>query len=171
MNQTESFLKLRKNTPILATWNEDECRSLESSKEKGINEKYKSDFLNFFNSGGPQDSISFNELYRSNNYEINSLNIQVILLDGITFRSDLVIYNGDSINVERYSFYKQEYKPNHDQKVTILGDIQWNWLENELVKPADLRIICTSTPFGMEWNGMALNPGLISLLNNKKCWI
>ena len=35
----------------------------------------------------------------------------------------------------------------------MLGKHQWIWLENELKKPADVRIICTGTQFGIEWNG------------------
>jgi alkaline phosphatase D len=34
--------------------------------------------------------------------------------------------------------------PNQDPAATVLGDAQWEWLEAELAKPADLRIVVTS---------------------------
>ena len=35
----------------------------------------------------------------------------------------------------------------------MLGKKQWQWLENELKVNADVRIIGSSTQFGIEWNG------------------
>jgi alkaline phosphatase D len=37
------------------------------------------------------------------------------------------------------------YIPNEDPKATLLGAEQWRWLEGELDKPVDLRIIVSST--------------------------
>lgn len=36
------------------------------------------------------------------------------------------------------------YVPSEDPGKTILGDVQWEWLEAELAKPADLRIVVSS---------------------------
>jgi alkaline phosphatase D len=41
-----------------------------------------------------------------------------------------------------------------DANKTILGEEQWNWLSYQFTQPADVRIICTSTQFGTEYNGM-----------------
>ncbi|MDC3134293.1 alkaline phosphatase D family protein, partial [Bacteroidota bacterium] len=49
--------------------------------------------------------------------------------------------------------YKQDYAPNYNKNITILGKKQWSWLENELKINADVRIIGSSTQFGVEWNG------------------
>ena len=75
------------------------------------------------------------------------------MLDGRTFRDDLKPYNGEYDNDKRYSFYQKDYAPHRDTSPTLLGKHQWIWLENELKKPADVRIICTGTQFGIEWNG------------------
>jgi alkaline phosphatase D len=86
-----------------------------------------------------------------NKYGNNKL--QIILLDGRTFRDDLKPYNGEYDNDKRYGFYQKDYAPHLDTPSTLLGKQQWIWLENELKKPADVRIICTGTQFGIEWNG------------------
>jgi alkaline phosphatase D len=35
----------------------------------------------------------------------------------------------------------------------LLGAEQWLWLEAELAKPADLRLICSGSQFSIEYNG------------------
>lgn len=35
----------------------------------------------------------------------------------------------------------------------MLGEEQWSWLETELLKPADVRIIGTGIPFASEFSG------------------
>jgi alkaline phosphatase D len=46
-----------------------------------------------------------------------------------------------------------DYYPHQTKDSTLLGKEQWLWLEQELSKPADLRIIASSTQFGIEYNG------------------
>lgn len=40
-----------------------------------------------------------------------------------------------------------------DQSKKMMSDEQWNWLKDELKKPAKIRIICSSTQFSTEHNG------------------
>lgn len=65
--------------------------------------------------------------------------VQVILLDTRFFRSDL----------KRAAWTKDRpplgsYLPDYDLDKTMLGEEQWAWLEAELAKPADLRIVVSS---------------------------
>ena len=92
-------------------------------------------------------------IYHSYYYKIKNKIIQIILLDLRTFRDDLTNYNGEFDEDRRYSFYKQYYAPNPSKDITMLGEKQWLWLENELKINADVRIIGSSTQFGIEWNG------------------
>ena len=66
--------------------------------------------------------------------------MQFILLDTRFFRSDLVRMPyrdpGPALGW---------YLPNEDKKATLLGEVQWQWLAGELAKPADVRIIVSST--------------------------
>ncbi|WP_066532130.1 alkaline phosphatase D family protein [Erythrobacter sp. CCH5-A1] len=66
--------------------------------------------------------------------------VQVILLDTRFFRSDL----------KRTGWTKDRpplggYLPDAGADKTVLGDAQWAWLAQELAKPADLRIVVSST--------------------------
>jgi len=65
--------------------------------------------------------------------------VQVILLDTRFFRSDL----------KRMEWSRERpplgvYLPDPDPAKTMLGAEQWAWLEQELAKPADLRIVVSS---------------------------
>lgn len=78
--------------------------------------------------------------------------VQIILLDGRTFRDDLIKV-GSQANKAKRHFYHLDYAPHTDPSVAFLGEQQWDWLENELRRPADFRIIATGTQFGIEYNG------------------
>jgi alkaline phosphatase D len=65
--------------------------------------------------------------------------VQVIMLDTRFFRSDL----------KRMPWSKERpplgsYLPDESLDKTVLGEAQWAWLEQELAKPADLRILVSS---------------------------
>jgi alkaline phosphatase D len=58
----------------------------------------------------------------------------------------------NSTTKARY-FYPLDYFPHQTTDSTLLGEQQWQWLESELRRPADVRIIGSSTQFGIEFNG------------------
>lgn len=64
--------------------------------------------------------------------------LQIILLDTRSFRSDLRPTD------ERGAPGKERYLPDPDPTKTMLGDLQWRWLEEQLREPADLRLIVSS---------------------------
>ena len=66
--------------------------------------------------------------------------VQVILLDTRYFRSDLDLgpYSRERAPLGPYGL------PNTGPDATMLGDAQWRWLEGELAKPADLRLLVSS---------------------------
>ncbi|MEM1120827.1 MAG: alkaline phosphatase D family protein, partial [Bacteroidota bacterium] len=73
--------------------------------------------------------------------------VQLLLLDTRTFRDDL--HRRDSTDTN----HKNDYVPNQNPDSTILGTQQWQWLEQQLQQPADLRIIASSIQFSHEYNG------------------
>jgi alkaline phosphatase D len=70
--------------------------------------------------------------------------VQVILLDMRWFRDPLDRNTGQGVN---------DYQPTDDTSRTMLGDAQWAWLEEELRRPADVRIVGTSIQLGHSFNG------------------
>lgn len=65
--------------------------------------------------------------------------VQVILLDTRFFRSDL-----KRMDWSRERPPLGSYLPDSDPAKTMLGAEQWAWLEQELARPADLRILVSS---------------------------
>tara|TARA_Y100000766_G_scaffold192724_1_gene165704 strand:- start:2098 stop:3258 length:1161 start_codon:yes stop_codon:yes gene_type:complete len=148
-----SFQNLIKNVPVIATWDDHDYGWNDIGKDYLLKNESKKVFLDFFGESDSSSRRIHEGIYHSYYYQIKSKIIQVILLDLRTFRDDLTIYNGEFYEDNRYSFYKQDYAPNPSKDITMLGKKQWLWLENELKVNADVRIIGSSTQFGIEWNG------------------
>ena len=148
-----SFQNLIKNIPVIATWDDHDYGWNDIGKDYLLKKESKEVFLNFFGVCDSSMRRDHDGIYHSYFYQIKDKIIQIILLDLRTFRDDLTNYNGEFKADKRYNFYKQDYAPNYDKNITILGKKQWSWLENELKINADVRIIGSSTQFGVEWNG------------------
>ena len=148
-----SFQNLIKNVPVIATWDDHDYGWNDIGKDYILKKESKELFLNFFAESDSSLRRQHEGIYHSYYYQINNKIVQIILLDLRTFRDDLTKYNGEFSNDSRYNFYTQDYAPNYDKDITMLGKKQWIWLENELKKNADVRIIGSSTQFGIEWNG------------------
>jgi alkaline phosphatase D len=142
------FQQLKSHVPLVATWDDHDYGVNDGGKEFKGKEKSKKLFLKFW--GEPKNSERWNRLgiYTSYYYKIvGNKTVQVILLDTRTFRSPLV--KSDLTN----GYDKNDYAPTNSVRATILGGTQWKWLEKELFKKADIRIIVSSTQFATEYNG------------------
>ena len=79
--------------------------------------------------------------------------VQIILPDLRWNRGPL-----DSVGRIKYMFNKAPnnlgpYEPSKDESTTMLGETQWQWLEQQLQQPADIRILATSLQFLPEFSG------------------
>ena len=147
-----SFQHLKKTTRILATWDDHDYGKNDSGKEFIRKKRFKRIFLDFFEE--PKESIRRSQqgIYTSYTYEVNHKIIQLILLDTRTFRDKLLKYN--KVNSIDTTFkYQLDYLPHVDTSKSFLGEQQWSWLKTTLQKKADYRIICSSTQFGISYNG------------------
>ena len=147
-----SFQHLKKTTRILATWDDHDYGKNDSGKEFIRKKRFKRIFLDFFEE--PKESIRRSQqgVYTSYTYEVNNKIIQLILLDTRTFRDKLLKYN--KVNSIDTTFkYQLDYLPHVDTSKSFLGEQQWSWLKTTLQKKADYRIICSSTQFGISYNG------------------
>ena len=153
LNEKPSFQNLKKNVEIIATWDDHDFGWNDAGRHYEFKEESKNIFLDFFEEPDTSDRRTHEGIYHSYEYEQNGKIIQVILLDVRTFRDDIKDYNGEYKNDRRY-FYNLDYAPHtSSSKATMLGKEQWEWLEKELEKPADVRIIGSGTQFGVEFNG------------------
>jgi alkaline phosphatase D len=79
--------------------------------------------------------------------------VQIILLDTRTFRGP---FKRDSRSKEERAKIGKVggYLPHDDSKIAILGENQWEWLEKQLRKPAEIRLVCSSTQIVPDRKGM-----------------
>lgn len=128
--------------PILGTWDDHDFGVNDGGREypqKALAQQFFLDFL-----GVPEDSLRRQRegIYHSERIRHESGKIvQVILLDTRTHRSPLTRYPADE------GWNRGAYKPDRDRDATILGEVQWQWLEALLREPADLRLIVSSIQF------------------------
>ena len=148
-----SYQNLKKNVEIIATWDDHDYGENDAGKDYPMKEESKEAFMDFFDEPADSERRKHKGIYHSYQYERNGKVIQVILLDVRTFRDDLRPYRGEFKKDSRY-FYQLYYAPHpYTEYPTLLGKEQWKWLEEELQKPADVRIIGSGTQVGIEYNG------------------
>ena len=152
LSHNENFKKLKETTPIIATWDDHDYGFDDSGRYYSKKEKSKEIFLNFFKEPRNSKRREHNGIYTSYYYKVNGKTLQIILLDNRTFRDNLLAYNGSLKNDTNYR-YTLDYSPIESADSTFLGDEQWKWLKDELLKPADVRIIGSSTQFATQYNG------------------
>ena len=146
------YQALKTSTKVLATWDDHDYGSNDTGRHYPHKKESKDLFLNFFDEPADSERRQHEGIYTSYQFQIHGKALQIILLDTRTFRDDLRKYRGELHHVDKY-FYPLDYFPHQNTDSTLLGSAQWEWLEKELLKPADVRIIGSSTQFGIEYNG------------------
>lgn len=147
-----SFQRLKKNVPILATWDDHDYGWNDSGRHYAFKEPSKALFLDFFDEAADSPRRQRPGIYTVETIQQAGKTLQIILLDTRSFRDDLLPYDG-SLDGERRFFYPLDYIPHKSPDSTLLGKEQWAWLEKILLEPADLRLIASSTQFGITYNG------------------
>jgi alkaline phosphatase D len=147
------FQKARAAFPFMAIWDNHDYGSHAAGAEFPVKKDSKEVFLNFF--GEPKDSRRWKRsgIYDSEIIGSEGKRVQIILLDTkynrSTFKKD------PTPQEERLKAGKVGgYLPDADAAKTHLGAEQWAWLEDELKKPAELRLICSSTQVIPDQKGM-----------------
>lgn len=132
------FQALRAATPCIATWDDHDFGVNDGGSEYPKKAESKALFLDFWGEPGDGFRRSHEGIYTSYFFGPKGRRVQVILPDNRTFRTPLT-----GLSVEPAD--RGQYFVNPDPKATMLGATQWEWLEAELHKPADLRIFASST--------------------------
>jgi alkaline phosphatase D len=151
LSRKPEFLKLKAATSILATWDDHDFGMNDSGRHYKFKKESKAIFLQFF---GVMDSsmLKHEGIYFSRIFEEGERRIQIIFPDMRTFRDKLLPYNGSRKGDKRFD-YELDYDVYTTPDSTMLGETQWKWIEEQMKVPADLRIIASSTQFGITHNG------------------
>ncbi|MDJ0976971.1 MAG: alkaline phosphatase D family protein [Erythrobacter sp.] len=129
--------RLRKGVPMLATWDDHDYGLNDKGASFPMRRWAEAMFEEFW---GSSDAVRARDgIYDSVTVGPQGQRVQIILLDTRFFRSDL----------KRMPWSNERpplgvYVPDTDPAATVLGPEQWRWLEAELAKPADLRIVASS---------------------------
>ncbi|MFM8807018.1 MAG: glycerophosphodiester phosphodiesterase family protein, partial [Sphingomonadales bacterium] len=110
-------------------------------------------FLDFFKEPLQSERRKHPGIYHVEYLQEGDRRVQIILLDNRTFRHDVLFYDSTAVLPRKKYFYPLDYKPHTSKDSTLLGEQQWQWLEEQLRQPADLRLICSGSQFGIEFNG------------------
>jgi alkaline phosphatase D len=139
--QRENFDRLNLNFPFEAIWDDHDYGKNDGGEEYIYKEEAEQIFLDFWNI--PQDDIRRNRpgLYFEKTQEIDGISIQMIFLDTRFFRDALLPTD------EKGAPGKERYVPQTDTSLTMLGEEQWTWLQEQLDKEVDHKIIVTSIQF------------------------
>lgn len=146
------FQRLKKSVKLFATWDDHDFGWNDSGKWYPFRKEAKEIFLKFFDEPVNSERRKHEGIYTSYMFEGNGKKLQLILLDSRTFRNDLRSYRGE-LNNESKFFYPLDYYPHQIEDSVLLGEAQWKWLEEELKKPADIRLIGSGSQFGISFNG------------------
>ena len=138
------FQKARAQIPMMATWDNHDYGSHAGGAEFSVKEESKEVFLTFWKE--PKDSPRWKRsgIYDAKIFGPEGKRVQVILLDTKYNRSP---FKPDPLpKEERLKAGKVGgYIPDTDPAKTHLGEEQWAWLEEQLLKPAEIRLIASST--------------------------
>jgi alkaline phosphatase D len=141
LEEQPGFVKLRATCPVLATWDDHDFGRDDSGAEFEFRKESQQVFLDFIQAGPDDPRRQREGIYSSSIHGPPGRRVQVILLDARYFRSPLK--KGFSSR-EPGEGYRGRYVPNDDPQATVLGEAQWQWLEEQLRQPAEIRIIGSS---------------------------
>jgi alkaline phosphatase D len=161
------FRDFRAKVPMMVTW-DDHDFGLNDAGGRFPFRRWAEDLFETF-WGSSETVRSRPGVYESHMIGPEGRRVQFIILDTRYFRSDM----------KRMAWSKDRpplgvYIPQDDPAATVLGGEQWRWLEQELAKPADLRIVVSSIQvlteahnFEAWWNFPAERARLLTMLEGR----
>jgi alkaline phosphatase D len=134
-NENKEYKKLIKKTEIIGTWDDHDYGLNDGGVEFEAKAESQQEFLNFMNVSKDSPLREQEGVYSSMNYNVEQGSINIIVLDTRYFRTAITL---DTETDKRV-------KPNEYGVGTVLGEIQWTWLEKQLNQSnTDFNIIVSS---------------------------
>ena len=136
--EQEGYGEIVKNMKVLGTWDDHDYGLNDGGSEYVAKAESQQLFLDFMGVSKTDSRREREGVYHSEIIETDKGNVNVIILDTRYFRSALT----PSENPE------MRYQPYVYGKGTMLGNVQWQWLEGELnSSTADFNLIVSSIQF------------------------
>ncbi len=132
------YKNFRAAVPSIATWDDHDYGLNNAGKEFAYKIQSKDKFMQFWQIPSTHDIRTHDGVYTSYLYGDAAHRVQVIILD---CRNFLDVISGEPIS------------PTADTTKSILGATQWAWLRQQLLIPATIRIVVSSTQLCTAHNG------------------
>ena len=139
------YQNLKKNIPIMAVWDDHDYGINDGSADFPLKEQSQQLFLDFFNEPANSERRRTPGIYDARIFGPKGKRVQVILLDTRYFRTP-PLPDTRTAEEKKALNIAGRYSPNNDPEATVLGEIQWRWLKEQLLKPAELRLLVSSYP-------------------------
>ena len=139
MAKVPGFVKLKAASGhVLGTWDDHDYGKNDAGADWEHKDGAQKEFHDFFGTPANDPRRAQKGIYHAEVFGPVGKRVQVILLDTRYFRSPL----------KKLPFDPQTrisaYIPNTDAGATMLGGDQWKWLEAQLKKPAEVRLLVSS---------------------------
>jgi alkaline phosphatase D len=134
----EGYAKVRATVPVLTTWDDHDYGQNDAGGDFAHKAAAKRLFLDFWQVPQHDPRRTREGIYRAQTFGPAGMRVQVVLLDTRSFRSPLRSTSEPDVPG------KGPYLPDADPAKTMLGAAQWAWLRDQLLQPAELRLIVSS---------------------------
>ena len=142
------FQELRRRGPVLATWDDHDFGANDAGAEYPLRRESQAEFLRWLDEPADSPRRRRDGVYDARVLGPAGRRVQVILLDTRFFRGPL-----RRAAPGEPALVGGPYRPQTDRSVTLLGEAQWRWLEEQLRQPAELRLVASSIQFVSEFSG------------------
>lgn len=154
LGAVSGFQQLQDQAQVVAIWDDHDYGRNDAGIEYPSKEASRQVMLDFW--GEPINSARRTRpdgIYTSYLFEHQGKRIQLILPDLRWNRTPLQEVTDPEQGVLRESQNMGPYEVNLQSGATMLGEMQWQWLESQFQAPADLRIIGSSLQLLAEFTG------------------
>jgi alkaline phosphatase D len=127
----------------MATWDDHDFGINDGGADFSRKDESRELLLNFLSVSDSSDRRLSPGIYESEIFGPEGRRVQVIMLDTRYFRDPPTKSNLTKEQARAQGIVGR-YVPNSDPKATLLGALQWNWLEEQLKMPAELRLLASS---------------------------
>lgn len=141
--QEPGYKKLVETCPILATWDDHDYGVNDGDASYPKKAEAAELMLDFFNVPGDSPRRRREGVYGAYRFGPEGKRVQVILLDARSFKSRPQPDLRSEQEKKRLNIIGR-YVGSEDPQATVLGEAQWKWLEEQLRKPADVRLLVSS---------------------------
>lgn len=153
LGNNPGFKKLKQTSELIAIWDDHDFGANDAGFEYPQKEASRQIMLDFWQE--PKDSPRYtrNGIYTSYSYGSGDNIVRVIMPDLRWNRTKLNSVGQLGYISSRRDKKMGPYSPSDNLQSTMLGDEQWLWLQQELLKPAKVRIIASSIQLVPEFTG------------------